>query len=62
MRSLRMITDAQFDTMGVAIGDVASIKATLSESSRINTEIHQVPLENGYLLNLKGVHSYKYCG
>lgn len=53
MRSLRMITDAQFDTMGVAIGDVASIKATLSESSRINTRDTSGTIRKWVFIELK---------
>ena len=33
MRILRMITDAQFEKMGLAIGQIASIKATLAETT-----------------------------
>ena len=33
MRILRIITDAQFERMGLAIGQITSIKATLAETT-----------------------------
>ena len=39
IRALKMVTDSQFETMGVAIGQVATVRAKLSEeSANLNSE------------------------
>lgn len=39
IRALKMVTDAQFETIGVAIGQVATVRAKLSEeSANLNSE------------------------